>query len=188
GFRSSIGVNHAQSDFTVRGEIDASHLNHPIRSGDLSHATSFELQSTDHKALSEALFPDARMPYLYVGRRWREESYNPFRSPSAPVEVVEAEVVSVESVEYCGEARRAMRVEFKCPQCPGVPPEGRLQAIAWVAPEDGTVMRQDVIIARSRLRFDRLSPQEAREAADQLLQGGVFQRPVRKASHRSPAA
>jgi hypothetical protein len=119
--------------------------------------------------LSEALFPDARLPYMYVGRRWHEEIYNPFRSPSAPIETVEAEVTGIESLEYDGKLQRVMRVEFRAPPTAGLAEESRLQAIAWVRAKDGLVLRQDVLIGTSQLRFERLSDAEAVEKGKELL-------------------
>jgi hypothetical protein len=119
--------------------------------------------------LSEALFPDAKLPYLYVGRRWSEEIYNPFHAPNAPIETVDVEVTGIETLSMDGENHRVLRVEFSGPPAPGVPEDARLQAIAWVRQSDGVVLRQDVLISTSRLRFDRLPEEEAIKQGNKLL-------------------
>jgi hypothetical protein len=44
-----------------------------------------------------------------------------------------------------------------------------LQAVAWVRADDGLVLRQDVYISGSQLRFERLSEDEAAEVGRILL-------------------
>jgi hypothetical protein len=65
-------------------------------------------------------------------------------------------------------------VEFRAPPAPGVPEEDRLQAVAWVRADDGLVLRQDVYISTSKLRFERLPEDEAAEVGKKL-----FSRPER---------
>jgi hypothetical protein len=120
-------------------------------------------------ALSESLFPDAKLPYMYVGRKWHEEIYSPFRTPSDPVDTVEVEVTGVETLDRDGVRERVMRVEFRGSEETGVPEDARLQAVAWVRAEDGLVLRQDVFISGSSLRFDRLSDERAAEVGRELL-------------------
>jgi hypothetical protein len=106
---------------------------------------------------------------MYVGRRWHEEVYSPFRSPNEPVETLAAEVTGVETLRRDDVNERVLRVEFRAQAGPGVPEEARLQAVAWVRADDGLVLRQDVYISGSQLRFERLSEDEAAEVGRRLL-------------------
>jgi hypothetical protein len=166
-FESRVSINDVPSVLQLHGEVDGSYLNLKVQFGDVSYQPKVPIP--DNSALNEALFPDARLPYMYVGRRWHEEVYNPFSSPNSPIETVEAEVTGIESIEYDGKLQRVMRVEFRGPPTPGIAEESRMQAIAWVRAEDGLVLRQDVAIAASQLRFERLSDAEAVEQGNQLL-------------------
>jgi hypothetical protein len=57
-----------------------------------------------------------------------------------------------------------------------VPEDARLQAIAWVRQSDGVVLRQDVLISTSRLRFDRLPEEEAIKQGNKLLNDSRYHR------------
>jgi len=72
------------------------------------------------------------------------------------VELVEAEVVATESLHYGDETLRVLRIVYRSLPGPGVPEANRLQAVTWVEPKNGLVLRQDVYIANSKLRFERL--------------------------------
>jgi hypothetical protein len=85
------------------------------------------------------------------------------------VETLEAEVTGVETLRRDDVNERVLKVEFRAQAGPGVPEEARLQAIAWVRADDGLVLRQDVYISGSQLRFERLSEDEAAEVGRQLL-------------------
>lgn len=169
-FRSSVAINNIASILSLKGEMHGSFLELEVTFGDMIYKPKVPIP--DRGALSEALFPDAKLPYMYVGRQWHEEVYNPFRSPSSPVETIDAEVTGIESIEFSGKTERVMRVEFRGPPGPGIPEDSRLQAEAWVRGEDGTVLRQDVLLANSRLRFDRLPEKEAAKVGAELFDNG----------------
>ncbi len=156
-FGSRVAVNDVPSVFRISGRMKDSQLVFKVRSGSLTYTTQAYIPN--QAALSEALFPDARLPYMYVGRHWQKEVFSPFRSPGAPVELVEAEVVAIESLQYGDETIRVMRIDYRSLPGPGIPEDNRLQAVTWVEPKMGMVLRQDVYIANSKLRFERL-PEE----------------------------
>lgn len=169
-FRSRVSINNIPSILQLTGAMHGSFLELKVTFGDMPY--TLKVPIPDRGALSEALFPDAKLPYMYVGRRWHEEVYNPFRSPRSPVETIDAEVTGIESIEFSGKSERVMRVEFRGPPGPGIPEDARLQAIAWVRAEDGLVLRQDVLLANSRLRFERLPKKEAVEIGATLFDDG----------------
>jgi hypothetical protein len=173
-FESRVAINDVASVLRLRGQVNGSFLELKVRFGDVSYSPKVPIPN--EAALSEALFPDAKLPYMYVGRRWNEEIYNPFRSPSAPIETVNAEVTGIESIEYAGEMTRVMRLEFRGPPTPGIAEDSRLQAIAWVRADDGLVLRQDVLIGASQLRFERMADNEAKTVGEKLLAPPTFER------------
>jgi hypothetical protein len=167
-FTSRIGVNDIPGVLQMTGRINGSFLELTIRGwGDLNYSP--KVPAPDQAVLREALFPDSKLPYMYVGRRWREETYSPFRSPGDPMESIEAEVTGVESLQRDDKSIRVMRVEFRSPPGPGIPDEARLQAVAWVVPQDGTVLQQDVHLGASKLRFERLSNDASSQVGADLL-------------------
>jgi hypothetical protein len=166
-FSSRVSINDISPVLDLRGEVNGPYLELEVDFNGVTYSPHVPLP--DQAVLGESLFPDAKLPYMYVGRRWHEEVYSPFRSPSAPVETVEAEVTGMERIEFGGEQVRVMRVEYRGTASPGVPEESRLQAIAWVRAEDGLVLRHDVHIASSKLRFERLPDEEADKIGRELL-------------------
>jgi hypothetical protein len=158
-FRSRVAVNDIPSVFRISGRMLDSQLEFKVRSGSLTYTTQAYIPN--QAALSEALFPDARLPYMYVGRHWQKEVFSPFKSPGTPVELVEAEVVAIESLQYGDETVRVMRIDYRSLPGPGIPEANRLQAVTWVEPKSGMVLRQDVYIANSKLRFERLADEIA---------------------------
>ncbi len=157
-FNSRISLDDMSSVLKMSGRMEKSFLKLKVRSNDYSHSTKIFLPNSE--ALSEALFPDARLPYMHVGRNWQEKVFSPFRSPSDPVELVRVEVTSVESIEHRGEGRRVMRVEYRAVTGSGIPAQAKIQGVAWVDPGTGDVLRRDVYLGDSKLRFERL-PKEA---------------------------
>ncbi len=165
-FNSRISIDELPSVLNISGRVEDSFLQLRIRSGDISYTTPIYLP--DRKALNEVLFPDARLPQMYVGRSWQEKIYSPFHSPSNPVELVQAEVVSVEAIQYGEETRKTLRIEYRTMSRSGIPQEARLQAVSWVGPS-GDVLRRDVYLGGSKLRFTRLVKEAAKEVGLELL-------------------
>jgi hypothetical protein len=158
-FESSVSINDITPVLRMVGAINGSFLELNVAFGEVSYKPKVPI--SDRGVLSEALFPDAKLPFMYTGRRWQEEVYNPFSSPSAPIETLDVEVTGVENIDHEGEHIRAFRVESLAPAVTGVPESARLQSVAWVKTDDGTVLRQDVFIANSKLRFERMSSEDA---------------------------
>jgi hypothetical protein len=177
-FDSHVSLNEVSSVLHLDGKVNGAFLDLTVEFGNVRYEPKVPIG--DQSMLSEALFPDAKLPYLYVGRSWTEEIYNPFHAPSTPVETVDVEVTGIETLTQDGVNHRVMRVEFHGPPAPGVPEEARLQAIAWVRQSDGVVLRQDVIISNSKLRFDRLPDEEALKRGNELLTPPDFGRRRRR--------
>jgi hypothetical protein len=173
-FDSRVSINDIAGLLRMTGQVNGPFLDMTVKFNDVTYSP--QVPVPNQGALSESLFPDAKLPFMYVGRKWHEEIYSPFRTPSDPVDTVEVEVTGVESLERDGEMERVMRVEFRGSEESGVPEDARLQAVAWVRAEDGLVLRQDVYIASSSLRFDRLGEARAAEVGRVLLTQPVRRR------------
>ena len=66
--------------------------------------------------------------------------------------------------EIQGTIQQVMRVEYRRRAGPGVDKNSQLQAIAWVK-RNGTVLRQDVFVGGSELRFERQQKAKLRKLA-----------------------
>ncbi len=176
-FSSRVSINEINPVLDLTGQVNGSFLDLKVRFGDVSYEPKVPISSQGE--LNEALFPDAKLPYLYVGRRWSEQMYNPFRAPSMPVDTLDVEVTGIETIEFDKENQRVMRVEYMAPPAPGVPEDARLQAVAWVRSSDGLVLRQDLIISGTKLRFERLSESESAEIGNSLFERRRYGRGAR---------
>lgn len=165
-FNSRIAINDLPSVLNISGRVKDSFLQLRVHSGNTSYNTPIYLP--DRKALNEVLFPDAKLPHMYMGRSWQEEIYNPFHSPSNPVELVQAKVVSVDMIQYGEELQKTLRIEYRAMSRSGIPQKARLQAESWVDPS-GNVLQRDVYLGGSKLRFTRLVNEAAKEVGLKLL-------------------
>jgi hypothetical protein len=166
-FSSRVILNDMPSVLKLSGRVKDSYLRLNVISGQLPYEVVVYLP--DSKSLNEALFPGGELPYMYVGRQWQEEVYSPFRATGDPIELVHAEVVSEETLEYCNETRRVLRVEYHGMIGSGISDKARLQAVSWVEPT-GDVLRRDVYLGSSKLRFNRMSDEQANKIGEQLFE------------------
>ena len=165
-FHSKVSLNESPSVLKISGRVKDSYLNLTVSTGSLPYETSVYLP--DSKSLNEVLFPGSELPYLYLGRHWQEEVYSPFRSTGDQVELVKVEVVAEESLFFTGKMRRVFRVEYQGVLGSGISDKARLQAISWVEP-GGTILRRDVFLGSSHLRFNRLSDAQADEIGQEFF-------------------
>ena len=166
-FESKISLNNLPSVLSVKGRVKDSNLNLKVRSG--SYSSSSSVYMPNSKALSEALFPDARLPLMYVGRKWHEEIYSPFYAPGDPVKVIQAEAVAKDSLEYQGKIQRVVRVEYRTILGSGIKKNAQLQAVSYVA-QNGDVLRHEVYVGDAVMRFERLSQELAQEKGLDLFE------------------
>ena len=184
-FNSRISLNELTSVLRLSGRIKDSYLELKVRAGTFSHVTPVYLP--DSKALNEALIPASRLPRLRKGRYWQEEVYSPFRTPGDPVELVRAEVIDIDLMQYQGDLRKVFRVEYRGIKGSGIPDKARLLGISWVDTKTAYVLRRDVFIGPSKLRFDRVSDEEAEVISEELFEN-ILQREIKASSQEVVAS
>ena len=108
------------------------------------------------------------MLQIYVGRKWQQEVYSPFRPPGNSLEILEAEVVEERYIDHRGERVHARKIEYRSLSAAGVTADNRLRAVVWVA-DDGMVLRQDVYLMDAKLRFERCLEPRMVKLAEKLL-------------------
>jgi hypothetical protein len=105
---------------------------------------------------------------VYVGRKWQQEVYSPFRPPGDSLEILQAEVVEERTMGHRGEMVHARKIEYRTLSAAGVATDNTLRAVVWVS-DDGTVLRQDVYFMEAKLRFERCTEPDMIKLAEQLL-------------------
>src|SRR6476660_6870416 len=149
-FTTKVRLNDLPVIMRVRGRVDGAELKLTIQSGDVTHPpVSYPIPS--YSSLTSELIPDPKMLQIYVGRKWQQEVYSPFRS---------------------------RKIEYRSLSAAGVTADNRLRAVVWVA-DDGMVLRQDVYLMDAKLRFERcLEPRMIKTAAVLLDINSVATVPV----------
>ena len=166
-FTTKVHLNDLPLVMKVQGKVDGAELNLTIQSGDVTHPpVSYPVPSIS--SLTSDLIPDPKLLQVYVGRKWQQEIYSPFRPPGNSLEIVQAEVVEERLIDHRGERIHARKIEYRSLSAAGVAADNRVHAVVWVA-DDGTVLRQDVHLMDAKLRFERCTEPQMLKMAEQLL-------------------
>jgi hypothetical protein len=162
-FESAVAFPPLEDVVKVRGTVEGTQLNITVHTGDLNIETERTLPGK--ALLNDALSPQSHLPGLREGQTWNVEIYSPLRPPNNPVEILQATVEGRVQTLYDGRTIDVWLVVYR--NDPGAgsnrahAPRGKL----WVR-DDGTVVKQQVMIFGSTMTFVRLPPSEAYELAD----------------------
>jgi hypothetical protein len=165
-FTTKVRINDLPLVMRVTGKVDGPELKLRIQTGEVTHDFSYPVPST--AMLTSELIPDPKLLQIYVGRKWQQELYSPFRPPGNSLEIMQAEVVEEVEIEHRGERVRSRKIEYRSLSAAGVAADNNRRAVVWVA-DDGTVLRQDVYLMDAKLRFERCTEPKMIELAKELL-------------------
>ena len=165
-FHTDVRINDLPLVLRVSGKVDGAELKLKIQSGDVSHEVSYPAPSS--AMLTSELVPDPKLLQIYVGRKWQQEMYSPFRPPGNSLEIMQAEVVEERDIEHRGEQVHARKIEYRSLSAAGVAADNTRRAVVWVA-DDGTVLRQDIFLMDAKLRFERCTEPRMLKLAEELL-------------------
>jgi hypothetical protein len=165
-FRTDVRLNELPMVMRVYGKIEGAELRLKVQSGEVTNEVSYPVPSFSR--LTNELIPDPKMLSVYVGRKWQQEIYSPFRPPGNSLEILQAEVVDERIIEHRGERVNARKIEYRSLSSAGVSANNTLHAEVWVA-DDGTVLRQQVHLMDAKLRFERCTEPGMLTFAERLL-------------------
>ena len=165
-FDTKVQVNDLPLVVKVFGRVDGPNLELNFVSGGVTHEMSYPLPKAS--LLDGELIPEPKLLQVYVGRKWQVEMFSLFRPPTDALELLQAEVICEERILHNGSSTRARRIEYRNLSASGVTSEKALRATVWVA-DDGVVLRHDVDLINTKLRFDRRDDPEAIAHARKLL-------------------
>lgn len=165
-FTTKVRINDLPLVMRVTGKVDGPELKLRIQSGDVMHEVSYPVPTSS--LLTSELIPDPKLLQVYVGRKWQQELYSPFRPPGNALEIMQAEVVEERVIDHRGERVRARKIEYRSLSAAGVAADNNRRAVVWVG-DDGTVLRQDVYLMDAKLRFERCTEPRMLKLAEQLL-------------------
>lgn len=165
-FETRVRLNDLPLVMRVSGRVDGPNLQLKIRSGDVTHTVKYPAPS--NSLIASELIPEPKLLSVYVGRKWQQEIYSPFRPPTDSMEILQAAVVEESWFERRGERQRVKRIEYRAMSPAGVAADNMLRAMVWVG-DDGTVLRQDLYLMETKLRFERRSEPHMLKRAEELL-------------------
>jgi hypothetical protein len=165
-FSTKVRLNDLPLVMKVQGRVDGAELRLKIQSGDAIHEVSYPVPA--YSLLTSELIPDPKLLQVYVGRKWQQEIYSPFRPPGNSLEMLEAEVVDEQFMEHRGERVHARKIEYRSMAAAGVAADKSVRAVVWVS-DDGTVIRQDLHLMDAKLRFERCYEPHMLKMADKML-------------------
>jgi hypothetical protein len=165
-FETKIRLNDMPLVMRVVGRVEGPELRMKIQSGEITHEMSYPVPSS--AMLANELMPEPKLLQVYVGRKWQQEMFSPFRPPTSSMEIVQAEVVEEGTIEHRGESVHARTIEYRSLTAAGVSADNTLRAVVWVA-DDGMVLRQDVYLMNAKLRFVRCTERPMIDLANKLL-------------------
>jgi hypothetical protein len=165
-FDTKVRLNKLPVMMKVQGRVDGAELRVKIQSGEVTHEVSYPVPAQSLSA--NELIPEPKLLQVYVGRKWQQEVFSPFRPPGSSIEILQAEVVEEGTIDHQGRTTKARKIEFRSLSPAGVAADNTLRAVVWVA-EDGTVLRQDMYLMTAKLRFERSTDAETLELAQELL-------------------
>ena len=151
-FDTKVQLNDLPLVVKVHGIVQGPDLKLTFVSGGVSHEARFLLPRSS--LMDGELIPDSKLLQVYVGRKWQTEMFSPFRPPGDSLELLQAEVVAEETIQYDGQSTRTRRIDYRTMSAAGVASEQTLRASAWVT-EEGLVIRHDVYLMNTKLRFER---------------------------------
>jgi hypothetical protein len=165
-FDTRVRLNDLPLVMKVSGRVDGPDLVLKITSGEVTHTARYPVPKKS--LLASELIPEPKLLQVYVGRKWQQEIYSPFRPPSDSLEVLQAEVVEESWFDKNGDRVRARKIEFRAMSPAGVAADNTLRAVVWVG-DDGTVLRQDLYLMDTKLRFERRDEPHMLKLAEELL-------------------
>jgi hypothetical protein len=165
-FETRVRLNDLPLVMKVTGKVEGADLKLKIQSGEVTHTASYPVPK--QSLLASELIPESKLLSVYVGRKWQQEVYSPFRPPTDSLEMLQAEVVEEVWLEQRGERKRARKIEFRAMSPAGVATENTLRAVVWVG-DDGVVLRQDLHVMDAKLRFERREEPHMIKLAQRLL-------------------
>ncbi len=179
-FKTNVHLNDLPIVMRVTGKVEGAELKLKVQSGDVTHEVVYPAPSKSQ--LTSELVPDPKLLQVYVGRKWQQEIYSPFRPPGNSLQIMQAEVVEERDIDHRGKRIHARKIEYRNLSSAGVSNDNALHAIVWVA-EDGLVLRQEVQLMEAKLRFERCTePSELKMAADLLNIDSVATVPLQTSS------
>lgn len=169
-FESGIGLEPTQNLIKVQGMIEGAKMLLSIRYGE-NIPKETEVSAPNASLLSDAMSPQGCLPGLRAGQSWTLQTYGPLREPDSPMELLHATVESHVRIPWEGRWVSTWLVVYRSDPGVGVGGSESIRGQQWVL-FDGLVVRQEVRVLGSVIRFVRLGDDKAETLLAKARQDG----------------
>jgi hypothetical protein len=174
GMDAKVRIADVPDAIKVVGRVEGSTLNLTIHSGGASR--ELEQYLPPDALMTDELAPQATMPGLRVGQTWTVPLYSPFRPSSQPMDILQAAVEREDRLTWNDRPVPCRIIAYRNDSGSGLAND-QARGKVWVSHE-GEVLRQEISIFRSRVRFVRLADGQANEIATALGQDWMANLPA----------
>ena len=118
--------------------------------------------------VSNEISPRGFMPRLRLHQQWTTYQISPLRPPTSPQLPVVARVERYESMIWDNRVVETFLVVYRKDAGAGSQAADEYLGRMWVRPDNGMVLRQEMVVLGSHLNFIRRTPEAAKPLADML--------------------
>jgi hypothetical protein len=144
---------------SVKGTVEGSQMILVLRIGDFVREASVYIPS--NSLMGDVLSPQNFLPNLRVGQTWTVPVYSPFRPPTSPIEILQANVESIDPIVWQNTVTPTSLVIYRTDSGAGHGGAQDIRGKTWVK-LDGMVVKQEVNLLSARLAFLRMTTEETR--------------------------
>ncbi len=124
-----------------------------------------------HSLISSEISPHGYMPRLRIGQRWSTYQINPLRPPTSSPGMIVATVERYDPMVWNGRLVETLLVVYRKDEGSGSRAAEQYLGRLWVRPDNGMVIKQEIMLLGSRLTLQRREDPEAKQMAKELLKG-----------------
>lgn len=157
---TKVTVGDLEDLLHVQGQVSGEKLDLRARVRTGNETTDIyrdkEIHLPPDALLTDSFSPRPKLANLRVGQTWTFQSYQPLM-PHNPLTLIQAKVEREELLEWNGQMVRTRKVAFSRDSGSGISSTRKPVAELWVQ-KDGTVLRQDLMLANVKVQFIRVKP------------------------------
>ena len=123
-----------------------------------------------HSLISSEISPHGYMPRLRIRQRWSTYLISPFRPPTAPQGTIVATVERYDPMIWNSQLVETLLVVYRRDEGSGSRSADEYLGRLWVRPDNGMVIKQEIVLLGSRFTLLRRVDHDAKTLAKQLQQ------------------
>ena len=134
-----------------------------------------------HSLISSEISPHGYMPRLRIRQRWTTYQVSPLRPPTSPQGTIVATVERYDPMIWNGKLVETLLVVYRKDEGSGSRSADEYLGRLWVRPDNGMVLKQEIMLLGSRFTLQRREDREATRLAENLQENWSHTRSLSKA-------